>query len=136
MQKFMGSTQSGMRSLETRVHGLELALDEISYDLAVTSGRMTQSRSSTRTCCMFQSDFISSRFWKKNDAQRLNSRPAASLRTPAADVSCLRADRMSEAEPYALEHCRFRHRGGAGFIVNPLAKILSDPRSMSETAAQ
>ena len=30
-----------MHSLETRVHGLELALDEISYDLAVYSGRMT-----------------------------------------------------------------------------------------------
>ena len=29
-----------MRALETRVHGLELAMDEISYDLAVSNWRM------------------------------------------------------------------------------------------------
>ncbi|KAH7856687.1 hypothetical protein Vadar_004286 [Vaccinium darrowii] len=42
LQKFMGSSQSGMLSLETRVQGLELALDEISYDLAMTTGRMSK----------------------------------------------------------------------------------------------
>ncbi|KAF2311392.1 hypothetical protein GH714_022236 [Hevea brasiliensis] len=38
LQRFIGTSQNGMRSLETRVHGLELALDEISYDLAISSG--------------------------------------------------------------------------------------------------
>ncbi|KAL5543776.1 hypothetical protein UlMin_007560, partial [Ulmus minor] len=46
LQRFIGSSQNGIRCLETRVHGLELALDEISYDLAVTSGRMTKTDSS------------------------------------------------------------------------------------------
>ncbi|KAB5531962.1 hypothetical protein DKX38_018632 [Salix brachista] len=39
-----------MHSLETCVHGLELALDEISYDLVVSSGRMTNA-GSNRTIC-------------------------------------------------------------------------------------
>ncbi|PKI78046.1 hypothetical protein CRG98_001666 [Punica granatum] len=133
LQKFMGSSQSGLRSLETRVHGLELALDEISYDLAVTSGRMTQTDSSATTCCMLPSDFLSSRFWRKHNTQSLSSRLTASTRTPAAAGMRFRADR-SDAELYGLENCRFQHRGGAGFIVNPLAKIHSDSRTISDTA--
>ncbi|GMI66044.1 hypothetical protein like AT5G62580 [Hibiscus trionum] len=51
LQRFICSSQTGMNSLETRVHGLELALDEISYDLAVSTGRMSTSIGTT--CCLF-----------------------------------------------------------------------------------
>ncbi|KAK1305992.1 Microtubule-associated protein TORTIFOLIA1 [Acorus calamus] len=68
LQTFIGSSQSGMRALETRVHGLEMALDEISHDLAVTSGRMTNTDSS---CCKLPgAEFLSSKFWRKSEVRR------------------------------------------------------------------
>ncbi|KAK4747302.1 hypothetical protein SAY87_026339 [Trapa incisa] len=133
LQKFMGSSQSGMRSLETRVHSLELALDEMSYDLAVTSGRMTRLDSSTTTCCMLPSNFLGSWIWRKHGAQNFNSRLTTSTQTPAG-ATRFRSDRSNDSEPYSLENFRFQHRGGAEVIVNPLAKIHRQSRTVSETA--
>ncbi|KAI3865293.1 hypothetical protein MKX03_037271 [Papaver bracteatum] len=39
LQKLIGSSRNGIKSLETRVLGLEMALDGISYDLAMSSRR-------------------------------------------------------------------------------------------------
>nr|XP_043623860.1 TORTIFOLIA1-like protein 4 [Erigeron canadensis] len=60
LQKFIGSSRSGMNSLETRVNGLEKTLDEISYDLAVSNGRV----SSADSCCM-STEFLSPKYWWK-----------------------------------------------------------------------
>ncbi|GKV14208.1 hypothetical protein SLEP1_g25111 [Rubroshorea leprosula] len=122
LQRFIGSSQSGMRSLETRVHGLELALDEISYDLAVSSGRMSNSHRST--CCLLPgAEFWSSKFWRKPDA-----RFSASNGTPIAAAVRYRADRNCHAENLQLENQRLQHQGHGAFIVNPLAEIHSDSR--------
>ncbi|RZC59070.1 hypothetical protein C5167_006369 [Papaver somniferum] len=40
LQRFIGSSRNGIKSLETRVLGLEMALDGISYDLAMSSRRV------------------------------------------------------------------------------------------------
>ncbi|KVH97759.1 TORTIFOLIA1-like protein 4 [Cynara cardunculus var. scolymus] len=64
LQKFMGSSRSGMNSLETRVNGLEKALDEISYDLAISTGRV----SSNDSCCM-GTEFLSPKFWWRTEGQ-------------------------------------------------------------------
>ncbi|KAI3898465.1 hypothetical protein MKW92_034375 [Papaver armeniacum] len=40
LQKLIGSSRNGIKSLETRVLGLEMALDGISYDLAMSSRRV------------------------------------------------------------------------------------------------
>lgn len=47
-----------MNSLETRVNGLEKALGEISYDLAISTGRV----STTDSCCM-GTEFLSPKYW-------------------------------------------------------------------------
>lgn len=124
-----------MRALETRVHGLELALDEISYDLALSSGRMTKAESSSTTCCMLPgADFLSSKFWRKTESRYSASRYSTSSGTPSVAAMRYRADNNGNAETLKLENRRFRLQGGGGFIVNPLAEIQSDSMGNSEMA--
>lgn len=132
-QKFIGSSQNGMHSLETRVHGLELALDEISYDLALSSGRMTNLESRSKTCCMLPgADFWSSKFWKKTEGRNSTSRFSNSRASAAA--MRYRAGNNGNAETSMSENLRFRLQDRSGFIVNPLAEIQTDSRRISEVA--
>lgn len=122
-----------MRSLETRVHGLELALDEISYDLAVSSGGMTNRDSNRTTCCLLPgADFLSSKFWRKTDGCHSNSRISSSRGTPLSAAVRHRADRNGQSETSNLGNQRLRLQGGAAFIVNPLAEIHGGSRVSSE----
>ncbi|KAG6589476.1 TORTIFOLIA1-like protein 3, partial [Cucurbita argyrosperma subsp. sororia] len=96
LQNFIGSSQNGMRSLETRVHGLERALDEISYDLAVSSGRMSYANTPTTTCCMLPgADFLSSRFWKRAEGRHSSSKFSTPIgATPLAPMRS-RSDKVN-----------------------------------------
>ncbi|KAL8227523.1 hypothetical protein R6Q57_015107 [Mikania cordata] len=69
LQKFIGSSRSGMNSLETRVNGLEKALDEISYDFAISTGRVSR----TDSCCM-GTEFLSPKYWRRAEGSFPNSR--------------------------------------------------------------
>lgn len=67
----------GMSSLEKRVDGLERVLDEISQDFAIPSGRnrMSGTGNGGNTCCMIPgTEFLSPKFWRKAEAQTLNSK--------------------------------------------------------------
>ncbi|XVE54890.1 hypothetical protein DITRI_Ditri03aG0118600 [Diplodiscus trichospermus] len=134
LQRFICSSQTGMNSLETRVHGLELALDEISYDLAVSTGRMSTSRR-TACCLLPAAGFLSSKFWRKTDGRYTTSRFSTSSGTSFAGTR-YRADRNCNAETFTLENHRLRLQGGGGFIMNPLAEIHGDSRPFSERAYQ
>ncbi|XP_017973256.1 PREDICTED: microtubule-associated protein TORTIFOLIA1 [Theobroma cacao] len=135
LQRFVCSSQTGMHSLETRVHGLELALDEISYDLAVSTGRM--SSSSRTTCCLLPAaGFLSSKFWRKTEGRYATSWFSTSSGTPSVAATRCRADRNWNAEAFKLENHRLRLQGGGGFIMNPLAEIHGDSRRVSEIAHQ
>jgi hypothetical protein len=117
------------------VHGLELALDEISYDLAVTSGRMTKTDSFSTKCCLLSgADFFSSKFWRKTEGRYSSSRLSASNVTPSVPAMRYRADKNGNAEMLKSENHRLRLQGGGGFIVNPLAEIQSDSRGISEVS--
>ncbi|XP_057475036.1 TORTIFOLIA1-like protein 4 isoform X1 [Actinidia eriantha] len=125
LQKFMGSSQNGMRSLERRVHGLELALDEISYDLAVTTGRMSKINSEGPTCCKLPgAEFLSPKFWRRTE-------PGNS--TPQFPLS--RGNKNGNAETLQLENRRFQLRGSGGLTVNPLAEVHSDSHGISEVSS-
>ncbi|KAM3188784.1 hypothetical protein ACQJBY_067634 [Aegilops geniculata] len=99
LQKFMGSSQNGIRSLETRVNGLEMALDEISRDLAASSGRMPSSEPDMN-CCI-----PSPKFWRKNEGGRYTSRYPVSEESRASD--------KWERQKFGVE---------GGFVTNPLAE--------------
>ncbi|WCJ36013.1 ARM repeat superfamily protein [Euphorbia peplus] len=127
LQRFMGSSQNGMHSLETRVQGLELALDEISYDLAVSSGRMANSK--RITCCILPgAEFLSSKFRRKAEGHCSNSRFSTSGTSSSLAAIRHRGDRNGH-----LESQRLRLQGGSALIVNPLAE-LHDSRGISVAA--
>ncbi|KAM1681897.1 hypothetical protein FF1_039011 [Malus domestica] len=131
VQKFMGNSQTGMRSLETRVQRLELALDGISYDLALSSGRMTKVNSRRSSCCLLPgADFWSSKFWRKTEGRYSTPGLPNSRGIAPAGAMRYRADDGGNAE--ALENLRFRLQDRSGFIVNPLAEIRSDSRRISD----
>lgn len=132
LQKFIGSSENGMRSLETRVHGLELALDDISYDLAVTSGRITKSDAPKNACCLLPgAEFLSSKFWKKTQIRYSSNRFSRTGSTPLLASSHNRANRSTESS--TTSH-RFRVRGDGTFITNPLAEIKINSREISGSA--
>ena len=122
----MGSSQNGMRSLETRVHGLELALDEISYDLAVSSGRITKFDAPKHTCCMLPgAEFLSSKFWKKTQGRYSSYRFSRTGSTPLLPSSHYRANR--NAESIARKH------NSGYFSTSSLDKqLLSESWNVSE----
>ncbi|KFK44614.1 hypothetical protein AALP_AA1G281600 [Arabis alpina] len=77
LQKFMGSSQSGIQSLESRVSGLEMALDEISCDLAVSNGRVPKNSSSCGgdSCSKLPgTEFLSPKFWRKTEERPMQTR--------------------------------------------------------------
>ncbi|KAF7838388.1 TORTIFOLIA1-like protein 3 [Senna tora] len=131
VQKFIGSSQNGMRSLETRVHGLELALDEISYDLAVSSGRMTTSDAPGVTCCLLPgAEFLSSKFWRKTQDRYSSFRTSRSAATPSLAAMQYRSEWNGNTETSR----RFRLHGDRGLITNPLAEIHSNSRETPDIA--
>ncbi|XP_061360821.1 TORTIFOLIA1-like protein 4 [Gastrolobium bilobum] len=125
LQRFIGSSQSGLNSLETRVHGLEVALDEISYDLAVSSGRISNTDATEDTCCKLPgTDFLSSKFWKKTEGRYSQSR--FSLGSIASTNAVHNAtDKDGSKEILSAKNKRFQH-GRGGFFMNPLAEVQSD----------
>lgn len=105
IQRFIGSSQNGIHSLEARVHGLELALDEISFDLGVSTGRM--SSNDAATCCSLPgTEFLSSKLRRKTEVR-------------SSSASC-GAPSVNNEDGKGWRH---RLRGGNGLIMNPLAEI-------------
>ncbi|XP_057950843.1 TORTIFOLIA1-like protein 3 isoform X2 [Malania oleifera] len=136
VQKFMGSSQNGMHSLETRVHGLELALDEISFDLAVSTGRMSNTRSPGTTCCLLPgARFLSSKFWRRTDGRHSIARFSSSSGIPSAAALHDIADGNGNWDKFKLQNQRFQHGGNGGFIMNPLAEIHSDSRGILDVSS-
>jgi HEAT repeat protein len=116
LQGFIGSSQNGMRSLESRVHGLELTLDEISYDVAVSTGRKSTSRHS---CCIPGADFFMSKI----------------SRRPEVGPTRHLASNNGNADTIVPMTRRLRSQAVSGFIVNPLAEVHTDSRGISGFSA-
>lgn len=87
LQRYIGSSQSGMNCLETRLNGLEMALDEISQNVAVSIGNVSDTDSLGNTCCMLpRAEFLSPKFWRKTEGQYSSSRLSFSGRKQLAYV--------------------------------------------------
>lgn len=114
-----------MNSLETRVHGLEMALDEISYDLAVSRGRIPHTDATEDMCCKLSgSEFLSSKFWKKTDGRNSTSRIySRNTLSATGDV----AEKHGSYERFNTNNTRFQHRRSELFM-NPLADVGSDSK--------
>ncbi|PKA51460.1 Microtubule-associated protein SPIRAL2-like [Apostasia shenzhenica] len=118
LQRFIGSSQNGIHSLETRVHSLEIALDEISRDLAASSGRMPGSDPSAKTCCHLPgTEFLSSKFWRRTEGNRFD------IRFLAHTHDFGHRNIPADYKP------KFGARGG---FMNPLAEINPNSRASSK----
>ncbi|KAG8072333.1 hypothetical protein GUJ93_ZPchr0006g41465 [Zizania palustris] len=120
LQKFMGKSENGMNSLETRVHGLEMALDEISRDLAASSGRVPNSEAKVSSCCI-----LNPKFWRRHDAGRHSARFSVSDGPNSSEES-----RTS----YKWERQKFGVQGG--FVTNPLAEPSISSAGRTVTAQE
>ncbi|OVA09131.1 HEAT [Macleaya cordata] len=134
LQKFIGSSRHGIRSLETRVLGIEMALDGISYDLAMSSGRMSNANSAESTCCMLPgTEFLSSKFKRKTEDRYSTSKFSSPVGTPSSAAMCNMDDKDGCGESFKLQNRRLWLQGGSGFAVNPLA--LAEMHSQSRTSS-
>ncbi|XP_019153310.1 PREDICTED: microtubule-associated protein TORTIFOLIA1-like [Ipomoea nil] len=132
LQKFIGSTQSGMHSLETRVHGLELALDEISHDLAVSTQRMSNRKTTPICCTLPGARFFSSRLWKRTGRSSSSQLPVSG--EPPSLVAA--RSKAGVREDFKLEsRRRFQLQSNHGFIRNPLAEMYHESQGVSEVSS-
>uniref|UniRef100_A0A0D9VKU1 TORTIFOLIA1/SINE1-2 N-terminal domain-containing protein n=1 Tax=Leersia perrieri TaxID=77586 RepID=A0A0D9VKU1_9ORYZ len=120
IQKFMGKSENGMNSLETRVHGLEMALDEISRDLAASSGRTSNSEAHVNSCCI-----LNPKFWRRHDAGRYSSRFSVSDGRNSSEGS--RTSHKWERQKFGLQ---------GGFVTNPLAEPNISSAARTVTAQE
>ncbi|KAK7367965.1 hypothetical protein VNO80_09985 [Phaseolus coccineus] len=126
LQRFIGSSQSGMNSLESRVHGLEMALDEISYDLAVSSGRFSYTDVTDDTCCKLPgTDFLSSKFWKKTEGRNVTSKFSLGNIASTNGVHNAITNKDGDKEILTANNSRLQH-GKGGYFVNQLAEVQSN----------
>ncbi|KAK8935847.1 Microtubule-associated protein TORTIFOLIA1 [Platanthera zijinensis] len=96
LQRFMGSSQNGIHSLEARVRGIEIALDDMSRDIDASRGRGSNDDWGAKLCCRLPgAEILSSKFWRRAES----SRPSRLL--------------------FYKENQRFGPRGG---FINPLAE--------------
>lgn len=133
LQKFIGSSQSGISSLETRVNGLEMALDEISYDMAVSSGRIPSTDSADNTCCKLPgAEFLSPKFWRKTESRFSTSRLPSSGRMLSIKAVHNTPDKDSGGEKFkpAVSQ-RYQRQGRGGFVLDAVADAGSDVRENS-----
>ncbi|KAI3726934.1 hypothetical protein L1987_66741 [Smallanthus sonchifolius] len=130
LQKFIGSSETGMRSLETRVHGLELTLDEISFDLARSTGRLSRPEPMQTLCCKLPgADFLTSKLWKRTEIQHSNPRISSS---PFAATSYMIGNNMNLKSCNPEKWVFRRVGGGNGLIKNPLAETHRNNNGISE----
>ncbi|XP_044493577.1 TORTIFOLIA1-like protein 4 isoform X2 [Mangifera indica] len=120
LQRFIGSSQCGLNSLETRVDGLEMALDEISYDLALSNGRIPNKEYAENICCKLPgTEFLSSKFWRRTEGQFSTSRLSSS-----GNMECFRAiNATADTETYNIDNQKLQHPYGGGYILNSLSDV-------------
>ncbi|KAM1065602.1 hypothetical protein FF2_020925 [Malus domestica] len=128
LQRFIGSSQSGLNALESRVHGLEMALDEISYDLAISSGRIPNAESAENTCCKLPgAEFLSSKFWRRTDGRCSTSRLTSGT-IPSLNAMPNIANKNTSAESCTFDRERFQHQSRSASTGHSLAKMQDASR--------
>ncbi|XP_010551463.1 PREDICTED: microtubule-associated protein TORTIFOLIA1 [Tarenaya hassleriana] len=143
IQKFIGSSQSGIQSLESRVSGLEMALDEISFDVAISSGRIPKSNCSGEACCKLPgSEFLSPKFWRKPEARlhcsKLSS--SSSVQTQTVNTVCKVTGYQTnddQTKPEPTDGSRgssgFQNRSSKSHFQDSLLTTLQNPTTRLST---
>lgn len=105
------------------MHGLEIALDEISRNLALSSGRMANNDPASSACCRLPgTEFLSPKFWRKTEGRN-------SARLSVSELQSYN-DREARSS-YTLD--KWRHGVQGGFVFNPLAEVNPQSAGSSES---
>ncbi|KAL2904193.1 TORTIFOLIA1-like protein 4 [Bienertia sinuspersici] len=113
IQRFMGNSQSGIDSLETRVSGLERALDEISHDLGVQSGRITNNNDSVGSTCCPSTEFLSPKFWRRTEGRSSISKSSYSGSMPNKDNNNIEAPQVDISKYHEQNEGIYRESWGS-----------------------
>ncbi|XAR64996.1 hypothetical protein NMG60_11008921 [Bertholletia excelsa] len=137
LQRFIGSSQSGMNSLETRVNGLEKVLDEISYDLAMSGGRISNTDSSGNRCCLLpNTEFLSPKFWRRTEGQYSSSRFSSTGRNHALkDMRTTQNQDTNFEKPEVDSPKDWRCQGEGKFAASPLLAARRNLRGSLESCS-
>ncbi|KAK3027877.1 hypothetical protein RJ639_041511 [Escallonia herrerae] len=129
-QRYMGSSQSGINSLATRVNGLEKALDDISYELAVSTGRISNTDSAGNSCCMLRgAEFLSPKFWRRAEGQYSTSRFSFSRSNQSPTTMQSMSDKEAMLEP---KNPKVQQQDVFGYVGNQQGVLLWDLRGNLE----
>ncbi|XP_027153626.1 TORTIFOLIA1-like protein 4 [Coffea eugenioides] len=134
LQSFIGHSQNGMNSLERRVNGLEKALDVMCSDLAISTGKITDTDATGNTCCMLPgAEFLSPKFWRKSDGQNFSSKVSFSNRCQSLNYM---PNKYVNSESSKLESPIEKHQIGSvsavGFMGDAQAGSRETPDSHSK----
>ncbi|MQM13792.1 hypothetical protein Taro_046718, partial [Colocasia esculenta] len=124
-ERFIGNSQNGIHSLESRVQGLEMALDELCHDLSVC-GRVPNSDPTVHCCKIPGAQFLRSKLWRRaegRDSSKFSN--SSSLST----VKVQNSNDKDGGDFLKGGKQTFGHRGG--FVINPLAEVNSQSRGSS-----
>ncbi|EEF42250.1 Microtubule-associated protein TORTIFOLIA1, putative [Ricinus communis] len=121
LQKFIGSSQHGINSLETRVNGLEMALDEISYDLALSTGRLPNMDSADNTCCKLPGT-LCSKFWRRTEGQSSTSRFSFPGSIGSLHAAQNIRDRDARTASFNANSERSQSQIRSGLVISPLRR--------------
>lgn len=114
------------------MQSLEVALDEISHGLAVSTGRMENSDTAGTACFKLPgAEFLSSKLWRRTEGRYSTSRFLTSSSAPL--VSIRNVSDKEAAGSSQTESRRFGLKGG--FVVNPLAEIHPESKGSTEVSS-
>ncbi|WCJ21743.1 ARM repeat superfamily protein [Euphorbia peplus] len=129
LQRFIGSSQHGISSLETRVHGLEMALDEISFDLALSTGRIPNTDFADNTCCKLPgAEFLSSKFWRRTEGRYPTAKFSSSGSVQPMQVIRNINDKDASSEIYNGNNQNFQHQNRDRFVMSSSADFRGGGR--------
>lgn len=115
------------------MHGLEMAIEEISYDIALSTGRFPNVDSADYTCCKLPgAEFLSSKFWRRAEGRcsttRLSSSDGIPLTTVLHGIS-----NKSVAENHELGSPRVHNQYSGSSVVHQEADVQSNSRESLES---
>nr|GMD15125.1 microtubule-associated protein TORTIFOLIA1-like [Ipomoea batatas] len=132
LERFIGSSQNGMNSLEKRVNGLEKVLDEMQQCLGFSGRRIPTTDYTGNTCCMLpRAEFFSPKFWRKQEGQSYNTSFSLSSRSQSENTMHMMPDEDDIAQTLIENSSRNRHPSMHG-----TGEQLREPRETDAESAR
>nr|GMD18233.1 microtubule-associated protein TORTIFOLIA1-like [Ipomoea batatas] len=131
LERFIGSSQNGMNSLEKRVNGLEKVLDEMQQCLGFSGRRIPTTDYTGNTCCMLpRPEFFSPKFWRKQEGQSYNTSFSLLSRSQSENTMHMMPDEDDIAQTLIENSSRNRHPSMHG-----TGEQLREPRETLESSS-